>query len=346
MGGVVKSVANPVAKLAGGVGGTLGGAVGDIAGSVVGGVQKGIFKPVEIERAQPDARAANIRTRSRKRAETREVQEGRQLGRSRAQRQGLIRQLQQQAKGRGPSIAEAQLRQAQDRNLAQQLAAAGRARGGNSAAMQRQLARQQQESNRDVAQQAMVARMQEQRQAQQQLGQETARDQQLAGALQQQYLNQGMTFDRAQQQANMDLQRLRLQEVTASNQARLQQQQTEAGIGGAILGGLGQAGAAVAASDKNMKKDVKKADMKKDFLDKISASSYKYKEPEKKGRGKGEFASAMAQELEKSKFGKSMVINTPEGKMVDYGKGFGTIVAAQAELNKRLEALEKKKSKK
>jgi len=54
----------------------------------------------------------------------------------------------------------------------------------------------------------------------------------------------------------------------------------------------------------------------------------------------------MAQDLEKAgKIGKSMVKNTEYGKMVDYGKGFGSILAAQVQLNERLKELEKKKKK-
>lgn len=50
----------------------------------------------------------------------------------------------------------------------------------------------------------------------------------------------------------------------------------------------------------------------------------------------------MAQELEKSAVGDSMVEDTPDGKMVNYGKGFGAVLAAQAHLNERLNKLEKK----
>ena len=54
----------------------------------------------------------------------------------------------------------------------------------------------------------------------------------------------------------------------------------------------------------------------------------------------------MAQDLEKAgPVGKSMVEDTPMGKLVNYGKGFGAVLAAQAHLNQRLKALESKKKK-
>lgn len=114
------------------------------------------------------------------------------------------------------------------------------------------------------------------------------------------------------------------------------------GGGGAASG----AGAAAAASDERLKIEIKGSDPKvMKFLDAIKAHEYEYKESAKDlpGAGEGKHVSPMAQELEKSELGKQMVIDTPNGKMVDYGKGFGTILAAQAMLNKRLNELESKK---
>ncbi len=81
------------------------------------------------------------------------------------------------------------------------------------------------------------------------------------------------------------------------------------------------------------------------FLDAIGAHSYEYKDEMKDNplAGEGEFVSPMAQELEKTEVGKSMVMDTPDGKVVDYGKGFGAILAAQAMLNDRLNKIEKRK---
>lgn len=87
----------------------------------------------------------------------------------------------------------------------------------------------------------------------------------------------------------------------------------------------------------------------KELLDTAQAHDYEYKDQYKDlpGAGEGRFVSPMAQELQKTELGKSMVKEGPDGKlMVDYGKGFGTILAAQAYLNERLNELEAKKGKK
>ena len=77
-----------------------------------------------------------------------------------------------------------------------------------------------------------------------------------------------------------------------------------------------------------------------DFLDKIKAYEYEYKDPK---YGAGKYLSPMAQDLEKSEIGKSMVVDTPEGKMVDYARGAGAYLAAASNLNERLQKLEKGK---
>lgn len=83
---------------------------------------------------------------------------------------GLISQLQQQSQGKGPSLATAQLKSAQDRNLSQMLAAAAAQRGGNAASRQRQLIQAQSDMGRQLAQDSAQAKLQEQLQAQSLLG--------------------------------------------------------------------------------------------------------------------------------------------------------------------------------
>lgn len=80
-----------------------------------------------------------------------------------------------------------------------------------------------------------------------------------------------------------------------------------------------------------------------EFLDALRAHKYTYKDP-KHALGSGDNTpriSPMAQELEKSSLGKMMVSQTPEGKMVDYGKGLGVMMAAHAHANQRLNKLER-----
>lgn len=105
-----------------------------------------------------------------------------------------------------------------------------------------------------------------------------------------------------------------------------------------ILGG--------AMSDERQKKNIKHTedDDVEDFLDNINGNKYQYKNPNMLGADNKTHYSPMAQELEKSDIGRSMVYNKPDGtKMVDYGRGFGALMATTANLNKRLNDLEKKK---
>ena len=98
-------------------------------------------------------------------------------------------------------------------------------------------------------------------------------------------------------------------------------------------------------SDKSTKKEIDEAidDKISNFLNTQEAYEYEYKDKYKNlpGAGQGRFVSPMAQDLQKTELGKSMVSAGPDGKLqVDYGKGFGTILAAQAYLQERLNELE------
>lgn len=96
-------------------------------------------------------------------------------------------------------------------------------------------------------------------------------------------------------------------------------------------------------SDENTKEDIKPADNQvQAFLNAIKAHSYKYKDEK---HGVGTFTSPMAQELEETELGKQAVIETPEGKMVNYARLGGVTLAATAMLNERLNKLEKEFSK-
>lgn len=104
------------------------------------------------------------------------------------------------------------------------------------------------------------------------------------------------------------------------------------GLGNGSTGGL--------MSDENQKTEIRPSDRKLDeFMGHLNAWQYKYKD---KKFGAGEYVSPMAQELEKSELGKSAVLDTPDGKMVDYGRVAGAHLAASALMNKRILALESK----
>lgn len=138
----------------------------------------------------------------------------------RDQQAKLAAQLAQQASGQGPSIAENQLRAAQEQNIAAQYAAANSARGGYNAAVTRQAMQQGAEVQGQLAQQAAILRLQEQQAAQGMLGQ-------VAG-------------------------QARATDLEAANaQAQLQQQANLAGYQGAIQQSLGQGQMDQAAAIKN-----------------------------------------------------------------------------------------------
>lgn len=79
-----------------------------------------------------------------------------------------------------------------------------------------------------------------------------------------------------------------------------------------------------------------------DMMDSLEPKKYQYKNPELPGSAPGTRYGILAQDLEKSSLGKTLVKNTEHGKMVDTVQGFGAVLAAQAELNRRLKKLEKK----
>jgi len=107
-------------------------------------------------------------------------------------------------------------------------------------------------------------------------------------------------------------------------------------------------------SDKRAKKDIKaskdKASRELDkmagsgsdqrkFLDALQSYEYKYKH---EGKGATPQMGIMAQDLEKTRLGKQMVVQDAVSglKSVDFGRGFGALLASQAELNKRIKKLE------
>lgn len=109
---------------------------------------------------------------------------------------------------------------------------------------------------------------------------------------------------------------------------------------GNLLGGIAGIGGSIAGmfSDKDLKKNIKPGEREvEELLANIKPETYEYKDD---SMGEGTHLSPMAQDLEKSEVGKSLVEDTPEGKVVDTGKGLGAIMAIQSALDKRLKKLE------
>lgn len=116
----------------------------------------------------------------------------------------------------------------------------------------------------------------------------------------------------------------------------------------AVLGGASKGageGAVIAAtkSDRNAKKNIKPNDQTMAFLNALTDNSYEYKEPSKPGRAFGRQFGPMAQDLEKTEMGKTIVVEDEEGtKGVDTSRGFLLALSGLANVHNRLKALEAK----
>lgn len=159
-------------------------------------------------------------------------------------------------------------------------------------------------------------------------------------ALVQQYMAMGLTYDQAMEQSAVQQRQfnagLLAQQTAAAHGVSIQNNAQSAQTAGAIMSALGTAAAAM--SDERVKTDIEPGEKKLgQFLSEIGTHSYKYKD---KKHGAGEYVSPMAQELERTELGKHMVIETPEGKAVDYGKGLGAMLASLSMLNKKVARLE------
>lgn len=320
---------------------------------------------------------------------------------SRGNQMGLAARLRDQMDGKGPSLAQEQLKQGFNQSLKAQMAAAGSARGGavNAALAMRNLGNSADQMRTGMAGQANMLRLQEQMAAQGQYAGLTnaMRGQDLAWT---QMQHQGGMMNTANKQSSLQLnsqlqQQMGLANMNADNQFSLAkyqgdqntmalndaQQRALLGYRGsmidrgltaeernaqmnqdgakmlyqssedqkrrnmALFGGLVGAGGSMMSSgsqsDERAKTDIKPGDDKlKSFYDALGVHSYKYKQPDLPLRGKGEYVSVMAQELEKTELGKHMVSEGENGKVVDYGKGFGAILAGQVSFHKRLAKIE------
>lgn len=117
-------------------------------------------------------------------------------------------------------------------------------------------------------------------------------------------------------------------------QAQGQNSQNQANATNQTIG-MGMSAAAM-FSDERGKEDIEEFNAS-DFLDSLTPHKYKYKDQK---HGEGQQAGVMAQDLEKTEIGSKLVTDTPEGKMVDYGKAGPTMMASIAELNQRLKKME------
>ena len=227
--------------------------------------------------------------------------------------QANINALQGQANGQN-SVSAEQLRQALARNQATQMSMAAGAAPQNAAGAARTAAIQSARLGAGMAGQQAVAGLAERNQAQQAL----------TGAIGQ-YGSQAL-------QATQGARGQAIQGYGAGNAGQPEKSWLEK-YGPAI-----QSGAALAASDRRLKTDVKDGDAGAGkMLDALRAVTYRYKDGER--HGKGERTGIMAQDLERGGL-KHAVVDTPGGKMV-HGAHLATANTAMiAALHRRLRKLE------
>jgi hypothetical protein len=233
-------------------------------------------------------------------------------------------QLQRQMSGE-QSLSAEQLRQGLGQNLAAQQSMAAGARGGN---------------------QAMAARTAAMNSAN--LGAGLSGQQAMAGIAERQAAAQGLAGLRGQ-----DLQATlggRGQALDAFGQIEQQRgnrfdamTQTPSGAerglstAGGVIGGIG-----ALFSDVRAKTAIDDGSGSvQRFLGALQPASYRYRDPAQHGGGR--HVGIMAQDLERTPEGASMVSDTPGGKQIDGGKLTGAIAAATADLNRRIEELEREK---
>lgn len=128
-------------------------------------------------------------------------------------------------------------------------------------------------------------------------------------------------------------------QIQAQREQAYQQQQTQResayiGAGSTILGGV------IASSDKNQKKNIKDNNETIAFLNALTDNSYEYKDTSLPGTKKGRQYGPMAQDLEKTDMGKSAVIETKNGKVVDTTRAMLLALSGLSNINARLNKLE------
>lgn len=128
----------------------------------------------------------------------------------------------------------------------------------------------------------------------------------------------------------------------AAAEQQFQAEESSRDRSSSFISGIGQGAttaAMFAASDRNSKKNISDgANEVRSFLDALEAKTYEYKNGKQPGAN-GERLGVIAQDIEKTPMD-YMVIDTDKGKQIDYGQGFGAILAALADMHGRVKELE------
>lgn len=259
-----------------------------------------------------------------------------QSDQTRGQQGQLAQMLMQQAQGTRQGAGELAVQRQIGNANAAQTSQAQMARGANAALAQRTAARTKADIGVNGAGQAGIAQMQDQQAAQNQLGG-------LLGTQRQQDIGmaQGNQQSAIQQQ---QLQLAALAQMLGVDKAALEQdlekrkiEATDKGAIGGIMQGIG----AMFASDERVKEHIVDAGSDVDWmLDNLTPERYRYKDQEK--HGAGEFTGVLAQDLERSMSGRSLVVEVDGVKHVDQNRAIQALLASVARLNERVRELEGK----
>jgi hypothetical protein len=118
-----------------------------------------------------------------------------------------------------------------------------------------------------------------------------------------------------------------------------EKQKEKAGFYGNIVGlGGNIAGLAALKSDERSKNIENEEPDLDEFMESLKPLAFTYKNPSSPGASDGRNIGVTAQDVEKTPAGRTMVVNTPDGKMLDMQKGFGVILAALAALHDKIES--------
>lgn len=182
---------------------------------------------------------------------------GQAFGQANANMNGLVQQLQDQANGQGPSLAQNQLKEGTDRTANLAAGAIASQRGINPALAARMITQQQANANQQAAGQSADLRMQEQMAARQQLANVLGQQMQGglgAGGLGNQFLGTVGQLGQGQQQLSqqdyLNARNRGLEAAIANQRQQMtadqinagvagQNAQINGGIAGGILGGVG-----------------------------------------------------------------------------------------------------------
>lgn len=131
--------------------------------------------------------------------------------------------------------------------------------------------------------------------------------------------------------------------LAAKAQQQTERQKSKAAMAGGMAGVVGSTGAALLAKSDARAKDIEGKEPDVDaFMASLRPIAFDYKSG---GAGAGEapgrHIGVRAQDVEKTPEGRTMVKDTPQGKMLDMAKGFGMILASLASLHEKYEDLER-----